>query len=52
MLTKTLLAALILASTSVALTSRVNAGPKNDAPTAAEINWMERASKVVDGGGN
>ena len=50
MFTKTLLATLILASASVALTSRVNAGPK--APTAAEINWMERASQVVDGGGN
>jgi hypothetical protein len=52
MFTKTLLATLILASASVALTSRVNAGPKYPAPTAAEINWMERASQVVDGGGN
>lgn len=44
-----LIAALILASFSVALTSTVNAGPR--APDA-ETAWMERASKTYDGGGN
>ena len=52
MFTKTILAALILATTSLALTARVNAGPKFDAPTAGETGWMERASKNYDGGGN
>ena len=46
MFTKTLFAALILATASVALTSKVNAGPQSQ----AEYNWMERASKVTDGG--
>jgi hypothetical protein len=48
MFTKTLLAALILATASVALTSKVNAGPTGQ--SQAEYNWMERASKVTDGG--
>jgi hypothetical protein len=46
MFTKTLFAALILATASVALTSKVNAGP-----TQGELSWMERASQVTDGGG-
>ena len=53
MFTKTLLVTLILASASFALTSRGIAGPRNDAPTATESNWMERASKTFDApGGN
>jgi hypothetical protein len=45
---KTLIATLILATASVALSSKVNAGPK--APTQEELSWMERASKIFDGG--
>jgi hypothetical protein len=50
---KTLIATLILATASVALTSKVNAGPtkfQNAAPTQGESNYMERASKIWDGG--
>ena len=47
---KTLIAALILATASVALTSNVNAGPSKQYPTQEETNWMERASKTFDGG--
>jgi len=46
MFTKSLIAALILATTSVALTSKVNAGPLSQ----AEQSYFERASKVTDGG--
>ena len=46
---KTLIATLILATASVALTSKVNAGP-NKAPSQEELSWMERASKTFDGG--
>ena len=49
MFTKTLFAALILASASFALTSTVNAGPIKY-PTQAELNWMDRASQVSDAG--
>jgi hypothetical protein len=49
MFTKTLFAALILATASVALTSKVNAGP--NVQSQAEYSWMERASKTTDGGG-
>ena len=49
MFTKTLFAALILATASVALTSKVNAGPVGQ-PSQAEHSWMERASKTTDGG--
>ena len=48
MFTKTLFAALILATASVALTSKVNAGPF--APNQGELSWMDRASKTTDGG--
>jgi hypothetical protein len=48
---KTLIATLILATASVALTSKVNAGPNDRYPSQAEQNWMDRASKVFDGGG-
>ena len=47
---KTLIATLILATASVALTSKVNAGPTDRYPTQAEQNYMDRASKVWDGG--
>ena len=52
MFTKTLIAALILASASVALTSKVNAGPTSYHQNEAELAWMERASKNYDSGGN
>lgn len=48
MFTKTLFAALILATASIALTSKVNAGPH--APSQGELSWMDRASKTTDGG--
>jgi hypothetical protein len=51
MFTKTLLAALILASASVALTSKVNAGPRDHQSNAGELSWQDRASKNYDGGG-
>jgi hypothetical protein len=48
---KTLIATLILATASVALTSKVNAGPtSNPATPQAESNYMDRASKIWDGG--
>ncbi|MEJ0078948.1 MAG: hypothetical protein WDO17_26665 [Alphaproteobacteria bacterium] len=47
---KTLIATLILATASVALTSKVNAGPTSKHPTQAELNWMDRASQVSDAG--
>ena len=48
---KTLIATLILATTSVALTSNVNAGPTDKKyPTQAEQNWMDRASQLSDAG--
>ncbi len=49
MFTKTLVAALVLASASLVLTSNVNAGPTKY-PTQAELNWMDRASQVSDAG--
>jgi len=47
---KALIATLIVATASVALASKVNAGPAQY-PTQAELNWMDRASKNFDGGG-
>jgi hypothetical protein len=47
MFTKTLIAALILATTSVALTSKVYAGPNGQ---QIENSYFDRASKVTDGG--
>jgi hypothetical protein len=46
---KTFIATLILATASIALTSKVNAGP-NEYPTHQESNYMDRASKIWDGG--
>lgn len=52
MLTKTLFAALIVASTALGLASHANAGPaKQEAQTTNEVSWMDRASKNYDGGG-
>ena len=45
---KTIIATLILATASVALTSKVNAGPTQKYPTQAEQNWMDRASQLSD----
>lgn len=50
MFTKTLVATLILATASVALASKTNAGPAAQPQSQAEYSWMERASKVTDGG--
>ena len=47
---KTLIATLIIATASVALTAKVNAGPTDKYPTQAEHNYMDRASKIWDGG--
>jgi hypothetical protein len=47
---KTLIATLILATASVALTSKVHAGPTQKYPTQAETNWMDRASQLSDSG--
>jgi hypothetical protein len=50
-LTQTLVAALVLATASVAVNTSVSAKPaKAEAPTQ-ELSWMERASQTVDGGG-
>jgi hypothetical protein len=48
---KTLIATLILATATVALASKVNAGPTtNHNPNQPEANYFDRASKVFDGG--
>jgi hypothetical protein len=47
---KTVIATLILATASVALTSKGNAGPTQKYPTQAEAHWMDRASQVSDAG--
>jgi hypothetical protein len=49
MFAKTLIAALILATTSVALTAKVYAGPKGF--DQHEQSYFDRASRVTDGGG-
>ena len=51
MFTKTLIATLVLATTSVALTSKVYAAPKGQFDHQ-EQSYFDRASKVTDGGGN
>jgi hypothetical protein len=48
MFAKTLIAALILATASVALTSKVYAGPNGQ--NQSELSYFDRASKVTDGG--
>ena len=47
---KTFIATLILATASVALTSKVNAGPNEYSHPSGESNYMDRASKIWDGG--
>jgi hypothetical protein len=47
---KTLIATLILAAASVALTPKADAGPTQKYPTQAELSWMDRASQVSDAG--
>ena len=48
---KALIATLILATASVALTSKVNAGPSEyQNPTFTPGDYMDRASKIWDGG--
>lgn len=48
MFTKTLFAALILATASLSLTGKVSAGPFT--PSQGELSWMDRASQTTDGG--
>jgi hypothetical protein len=51
MFTKSLIAALIVASTAIALTSKASARP--EAPqTPATPSYMDRASQNHDNGGN
>jgi hypothetical protein len=48
---KTAAAALVLASSSIALNSNASAGPgARQFPTSQEQAWMERASRNTDGG--
>jgi hypothetical protein len=50
---KTIVATLLIGSASLALAAQVNAAPASQqTPTQQELNWMERASKNFDGGGN
>jgi hypothetical protein len=51
MFSKTLIAALIVASAAVALTTKVNAGPVKQTAPSQETSWMDRASTNYDGGG-
>jgi hypothetical protein len=51
MFTKTLIAALVLASVSVSLT-KAYAGPVGQNQPSQENAWMDRASKNFDGPGN
>jgi hypothetical protein len=47
-----LFAALVLASSSIALSSNASAGPgAHQFPANQEQSWMERASRTTDGGG-
>jgi hypothetical protein len=49
---KSLTAALVLVSSSIALNSNASAGPgaRQQAPTNQEQSWMDRASRTLDGG--
>ena len=51
MFTKTLVAALIVASAAVALTTKVNAGAVKQTAPSQETSWIDRASTNYDGGG-
>jgi hypothetical protein len=49
---KSVAAALVLASSSIAWNSTASAGPgAHQFPTSQEQAWMERASRTTDGGG-
>jgi len=47
---KTVLAVLILTSSSIALTSKASAGPGYQPAPVTHDAWMERASRNTDGG--
>ena len=48
---KTLAAAIVLTSSSIALNTNASAGPgAQQSPTNQEQAWMERASRNFDGG--
>ena len=53
MFSKTIIAALVVASAAVALTTKVNAGPIGQAaPTSHDAYYIDRASQNHDNGGN
>jgi hypothetical protein len=53
MFSKTIIAALVVASAAVALTTKVNAGPRaQTAPTSHDAYYIDRASQNHDNGGN
>jgi Spy/CpxP family protein refolding chaperone len=51
---KTIVASLLIGSASLALAAQANAAPagQQTPPSQHELNWMDRASKNFDGGGN
>ena len=51
MFTKTLIAALIVASAALAATTKVNAGPIKQTAPSQENSWVDRASTNYYGGG-
>jgi hypothetical protein len=51
MFAKTLIAALIVASAALTVTTKVNAGPAKQTAPSHETSWMDRASTNYDGGG-
>jgi uncharacterized MAPEG superfamily protein len=53
MFSKTIIAALVVASAAVALTTKVNAGPRAQAaPTSQDSHYIDRAGQNHDNGGN
>ncbi len=50
MFTKSLLAALIIATASIAATANAAPNKPVDHQSQAEQSWMDRASQVTDGG--
>lgn len=52
MFSKTIIAALIVASAAVSLTTKASAGPGAQAPTGNEAFYQYRASQNHDNGGN
>ena len=51
MFSKTLIAALIVASAAFTVTTNVNAGPVKQTAPSQETSWIDRASTNYDGGG-